>query len=372
MSSNKKEQIVSEASPHTIKKFDLIEKYVESWAQKLCNNQYCKGIIFIDCMCNSGEYFDEHGETVYGTPVRVAKILRNVAGQYPRKKFALYFSDLNDEKIEHLKNLLPNEKNNFFIRAKATDGNELLKRLSVSLSKKKNIHTLLVYDPYDARIDWEAITPYFNTWGEVILNHMVSDPIRAIKQAKRERAIDKYRNTYMTDIEELIKYNGDKDAYEKRIENIIKTLRNVQNRDFYIASFPFFNSRNSVVYNLIHCTGHIKGFSLYKETAWKIFGGKSSDKNIHGNEKQFILDFESDGNVKTETDEYCYNINDIAYYIQKKYAGQQAVAIDDIWKILEAHPVFPHKGFRKEIKKELKTVYGAKEYRATMSFAQGR
>ena len=39
-----------------------------------------KGIVFIDCMCNSGIYHDENGETVYSTPIRVSRILRDVAG----------------------------------------------------------------------------------------------------------------------------------------------------------------------------------------------------------------------------------------------------------------------------------------------------
>ena len=74
-------KFISLARAHTIKKFELIKKYVETWAQKLLNTRACKGIVFIDCMCNSGIYHDENGETVYGTPIRVSRILRDVAGQ---------------------------------------------------------------------------------------------------------------------------------------------------------------------------------------------------------------------------------------------------------------------------------------------------
>lgn len=84
--------IIGHANPHTIKKFELIEKYVEAWAHKLLQNQYCSGLVFIDCMSNSGEYVDDNGKQVFGTPVRVAKYLRNVAGQYPyrvRVKFCV-------------------------------------------------------------------------------------------------------------------------------------------------------------------------------------------------------------------------------------------------------------------------------------------
>lgn len=68
--------IIGHANPHTIKKFELIEKYVEAWAHKLLQNQYCSGLVFIDCMSNSGEYVDDNGKQVFGTPVRVAKYLR--------------------------------------------------------------------------------------------------------------------------------------------------------------------------------------------------------------------------------------------------------------------------------------------------------
>ena len=65
MASSNNSAVVSKASPHTIKKFELIESYVKSWAQKLMQNNYCNGIIFIDCMCNSGVYHDGNGKDVY-------------------------------------------------------------------------------------------------------------------------------------------------------------------------------------------------------------------------------------------------------------------------------------------------------------------
>jgi len=52
------EDIDSLANLYMVKKFELIEKYVEAWAQKLMNNKFCTEIVFIDCMFNSGEYVD--------------------------------------------------------------------------------------------------------------------------------------------------------------------------------------------------------------------------------------------------------------------------------------------------------------------------
>ena len=35
---------------------------------------------------------------IEGTPIRVARVLRNIAGQYPDKRVLLYFNDLDAAK----------------------------------------------------------------------------------------------------------------------------------------------------------------------------------------------------------------------------------------------------------------------------------
>lgn len=360
--------IVNHANPHTIKKFELIEKYVEAWAYKLLQNSYCQELAFIDCMSNSGEYVDDNHNTVFGTPVRVARLLRRIAYQFPGKRIDLYFSDLNVDKIEHLKNLMPKQGRNFYIYIDAEDGNELVKRLGVTMLNKK--HCLLVYDPYDADINWNVIIPFINNWSEIIINHMVSDSMRAIKMAKKDEVINKYEHTYRMNIRDLIPYGSDKKAYEKRIEEIIKTLRHDSHYPYYIAAFPFFNGKNALVYNLIHCTSNINGFKLYKKVAWQTFGGKSSTKNTHGLENQLVLDFNGIDDTKNHIDEYCYYIKDIAEYLQKTFNGRNNVPLRDVWAFLDNHPVFPSEGFRKQIKKELEQYYGASLNRRTINFAR--
>ena len=358
--------IIDHANPHTIKKFELIEKYVEAWAHKLLQSPGCSGIVFIDCMSNSGEYIDDAGEHVFGTPVRIAKYLRKVAGQYPYKQIDLFFSDLCAARTEHLRGLMPNESHNFHISITTEDGNKLAKRLGQMIDNKK--HYLLIYDPYEASIDWGAIMPFINSWSEVILNHMVSDSIRGIKQAKTDEAKSKYSNTYLMEIEDLLPYGSNKKVYEKRVEDIIKALRRNRDYKYYIAAFPFFNEKNAIVYNLVHCTSNIKGFRLYKQSAWQTFGGKSSTKNTHGLEKQIMLDFEGKGVLNTHTDEFCFYIKDIAEYLQKAFNGKKDVSLNDVWALLDSHPVFPSDGFRSQIRNELKQNHGAIVSRSTISF----
>lgn len=372
MASSNNEQVISLVKPHTVKKFELIESYVETWAQKLLNTPKCEGIVFIDCMSNSGVYEDATGKIIYGTPVRVARKLRDAAGQYPNKQIFIYLNDNNPEKINLLKNYLPKECKNFHYSITNIDANDRLKQIGPNLHKRQRLNFFLLYDPYDATIDWSALAPFFRNWGEVLINHMVSDSVRAIKQVKSQKAIEKYEGTYLSDFEDLLPYGSDKTAYEKRVEQIITNLKGSAGRRYYIASFPFFNGKNSLVYDLVHCTSNIAGFKLYKQIAWKTFGGKSSLKNTHGVEDQYILDMDGDGTITTRADENCYYVKDIVDYIQNHFSGQTNVPFAELWKLLEEHPIFPSEGYCQDIKNELKGFYNAKASRSTISFTNRR
>ena len=368
MSSDNNSKVVSRALPHTIKKFELIERYVGEWAQKLLHYDKCKRLVFIDCMCNSGEYHDEYGNVIKGTAIRVAECLHKASLYFPDKDIHIYLNDIDKRKIDHLKVLLPEEKENFFLHISCMDAGNLLRVLGPEIKKNKETHTLLIYDPYTASIEWDAVMPFFNTWGEVIINHMVSDSIRAVPVAKRPDTIRKYERTYQTQFDKLLPFGTNKDAYEKRVEEIISNMSKKKCREFYIAAFPFFSRKNALVYNLIYYTNNRVGFRLFKKSAWKTFEGKSSAKDTHGLERQLAFDFSGEGVSKTIADEDCYYIKDIADYVQCEFNGQKEVPLDKIWALLDEHPVFPYDGFRNEIKKELKQNYNAVEKRGLINF----
>ena len=196
MASSNNNEVISKVSPHTIKKFELIEAYVQTWAHKLLeygrNTGNCNGIVFIDCMCNSGMYLNEEtGELVEGTPIRVARVLSDVMREqnYQDRQAWLYFNDLSQDKIDELQKHMPAETRNFHISLSVGDGNLLLRSIGSRLSAQAKINYLLVYDPYQATIDWAALLPFIRNWGEIILNHLVSDSIRAVSQARRPDAI---------------------------------------------------------------------------------------------------------------------------------------------------------------------------------------
>lgn len=353
--SSRSKNVISKASPHTIKKFELIEEYIKSWAQKLMLNDAYNGLIFIDCMCNSGIYIDEAGELVKGTAVRVSEALLEVARTYPDKTVHIYLNDKDAKRVDELEKNLPNNERNFEIVTSRLDAHELLKAIGPQLYQTGHLHYFLLYDPYDASIDWEALLPFFQNWGEVMINHMISDPVRAIKTAKRNATKAKYEHTYLEDFEKLVPFGSDKAAYEKRVEEIIASMHG--KRNYYVAAFPFYNTQNSPMYNLIHCTSHKEGFKLYKKCAWKVFGDQSSTK--HSSESG-QLRFDADGVISLDTDASCFHVNDIAKYLQDNFKGRKLVPLTELWELLEDHPIFPSEGYRNEIKKELVSGYGAK------------
>lgn len=352
--SGKRKDVVSKASPHTIKKFELIEEYIKSWAQKLMLNDACYGLIFIDCMCNSGVYTDNNGMLVEGTPVRVSKALLDVARTYTEKMVHIYLNDKEKSRIDELKKHIPQDERNYHVVTSVGDANELLKTIGPQLYQTGHLHYFLLYDPYDASIDWEALLPFFRNWGEVMINHMVSDPVRAITSAKRKTTKEKYENTYLEDFEKLVPYGSDKTAYEARVEQIIRSLKG--SRRYFVAAFPFYNTQNSHMYNLIHCTSHREGFKIYKKSAWKVFGAQSSTKKSPDSGQ---LWFDENGFITMETDKSCFHVRDIAKYLQESFKGRKLVPLNEMWELLDDHPIFPSDGYRSEIKRELITTYGA-------------
>lgn len=377
MASSNNNEVISKVSPHTIKKFELIEAYVQTWAHKLLeygrNTGNCNGIVFIDCMCNSGMYLNEEtGELVEGTPIRVARVLSDVMREqnYQDRQAWLYFNDLSQDKIDELQKHMPAETRNFHISLSVGDGNLLLRSIGSRLSAQAKINYLLVYDPYQATIDWAALLPFIRNWGEIILNHMVSDSIRAVSQARRPDAISKYESTYLAKIEDLIDFGSDRDAFEQRIKDIITVLNGKNHKRYYIASYPFFNSKNTVVYNLLHCTSSFVGFKLYKSTAWTTFGGKSSMKKTKIDPGQLRFDFGSDSDdivMTTETDENCYYVQDIVKFIIGTFSGRTDVPLQEIWNAVDEHPIFPSDLYKNDIKDQLRSQ-GFKVHRSSIDF----
>ena len=345
--------IITDAAPHTIKKFELIEAYVDEWARKILGYPQSNGIIYIDCMSNSGLYFDENKNIVEGTAIRVAKRLNEIIVNYTGKKAIIIFNDLEKPRIERLETEIENLKlNNIEVYYHNEDCDTFLRGLNYS--EWEGYNTLLLYDPYKASINWTAIKPFLNRWGEVIINHMVFDTPRGVTQAKRASVINRYEETYQKDIATLIE--TDKSELDKIIVSIIKNNIQRTNSNYYISLAPFYSRTNGKLYSLFHCTSNIEGIKLYKRVTWKTFGGKSSLKKTRSSLNQPCFDFGVEFSLQEASDPECYTVVDIAKYIYEIFKDKGTVLLSEVYKTLDEHPIFPSDGFKPEIKNELKKL----------------
>ena len=104
------------------------------------------------------------------------------------------------------------------------------------------------------------------------------------------------------------------------------------------------------MYDLLLGTSYKKAFNLYKEKAWKIFGGNSSGKRTKINPEQQDLFSPSELATCEQTDNDRLGTGNIVNFIIKEFEGHIGVEWDTIWDKLDDHPIFPSTGFRKEIK----------------------
>ena len=87
-------------------------------------------------------------------------------------------------------------------------------------------------------------------------------------------------------------------------------------------------------------TPNLADENFNRQSAWQNFGGKSSSKNVYGLENQLILDFDGMWRSKTHTDQFCFYVKDIAEYLQRSFNGRTNVPLNEVWILLDSHPVF--------------------------------
>ena len=352
--------IITEAAPHTIKKFELIEAYVDEWARKILGYPQSHGLIYIDCMSNSGLYYDEK------KTIRVARKLNDIIVNYSGKKAVIIFNDLENARVERLKTEIKKlHLNNIEIIYHNEDCDSFLQGLNST--EWTEFNTLLLYDPYNASINWAAIKPFLNRWGEVIINHMAFDTPRGVTQAKKKSVVERYEETYQRDIDSL--KETDKTELDKIIVSIIKNNVQKTNLKYYISLAPFYSRRNGMLYSLIHCTSNIEGIKLYKRITWNTFGGKSSLKKTHYDNNQPTFDFGAEIALQETADPECYTVSDIAKYIYETFNAKKIVPLKEIYATLDEHPIFPSDGYKNEIKSELKKL-GIIVSKNTITFPQ--
>ena len=109
-------------------------------------NDSCKGLIFIDCMSNSGIYMDDAGEHVKVTAVLVSEALPGLARTYIDKAVYIYLNDKDAERADELRKHLPQNERNFQIVTSSSDAHELLKTIGPQLYRTVHSHYFRLYN----------------------------------------------------------------------------------------------------------------------------------------------------------------------------------------------------------------------------------
>ncbi len=186
-------------------------------------------------------------------PIRVANALLDVARTYSDKQVFLYFNDLNTARVEELKKHLPPDERNFKIITLNEGCDGLLDTIEPQLKESSHYHYFLLYDPYNANIEWRVLVPFFRYWGRGYDQSCTDgSDSRYYKRQECYGNRKKYEHTYLEEFEKLLPYGSNQSAYEKRVAEIIDHMKG--NREYYVASFPFYNRNRSLMYDLIHCT----------------------------------------------------------------------------------------------------------------------
>ena len=64
-------------------------------------------------------------------------------------------------------------------------------------------------------------------------------------------------------------------------------------------------------------------------------------------------------------------MKDMADYVYRNFKGKNYVPLEEIYKLLEAHPVFPSTGYRKELKAALKKNHRCEINPRSINFCRG-
>ena len=65
------------------------------------------------------------------------------------------------------------------------------------------------------------------------------------------------------------------------------------------------------------------------------------------------MSFNLFGEIAEEEDESCLYVIDIAKYLQRSFRGRKQVPLDEMWELLDNHPIFPSES-------DLTDFFGAK------------
>lgn len=263
---------LTDKKPHTAHKIRYVKEYIKYWLFVACNYE-TKDINFIDCMSNAGIYSD--GD--YSTAIEVASEFMEFSKKYPSKHFNVLFNDNDENKIRIAKTLVghkfPKLPKNMHIMFDTLDVNRYLEIVKQKYGKIFIYPslTVLFVDPFDFRTVHIPHLQKFieETYCEVFFNLITSDSTR--------NGID----------DGIAKSLGEKIDYASKDElwsYIAKKLSVGKMK--YCFSYPFKNSKNVELYQILFLTPHDAGLRKLKNAIWKTFHGDECYSSYFSNDNQ--------------------------------------------------------------------------------------
>jgi three-Cys-motif partner protein len=326
---------------HTKVKHEILGKYLNGWA-RILGKKYNLNIF--DCFAGRGEYIDEEGKTVKGSPIIILRKVSEVREKMDRpEKATCVFVENNKNNFQNLHKIVNKEIQNnpkkYQNWLETSFYNDEFVNVATSIIKdygKTLAPSFFFLDPFGfSGIPFEIIKNILSIKRtEVFINFMVRDVNRFLNSDHHKYSIDKLYGT-----DNVAKRISNSYPNLQREQALLKFYRDQLRQDADVKyTFPFkinADERLQTTYYLIHCTNHPLGCKLMKEIMYK-----------SGTEGEFGYLGPAEGQISLTV----YGGEEkLKEFILKKFAGKSLKFRNVIYETL-METDFVEKHFRKILK----------------------
>lgn len=153
--------------PWSVVKNEILQEYAKSYLTIMLNQEWCKGVLYIDAFAGATENLDRSTSTPVPGSAKRALDLNPGFSEY-------YFFDLDNKRIQDLLALTEGRAD---VTVALGDGNTLTQEIVVPLLQYDNYRRGLVFlDPYGLDLDWETVQLLGHTRSaDVVINFPIMD-----------------------------------------------------------------------------------------------------------------------------------------------------------------------------------------------------
>lgn len=260
---------------HTKVKHTILGKYLAGWS-RILGKFYSLNIF--DCFAGRGEYTDDKGDTVEGSPLIILKKLVEVRENMDRPKQAsCIFVEKNSNNFENIRQLVDKEIENYPEKYRdwleidfhndefANVAKEVLNKYGRKLAP-----SFFFVDPFGfSGVPFDIVRDILSVdKTEVFINFMVRDVNRFLESPRHRHSIED-----LYGISNVAEELAESYPNLSREQALLKLYRDRLHHDAKVKyTFPFkvyADERLQTMYYLIHCTNHPLGCKLMKEIMYK-------------------------------------------------------------------------------------------------------